>query len=319
MWWFPKLSILFSNKHKLNLSNNMFTDAVCIKQLEDGGNAKLRLYERKTEHGECVQFVAKFLQIQAHASVAGGRGKREMENYLEECLIKEYKIGRNLCHPGIIRTLGFDLPQKCLYVEYCQGMDMLEYLNELKGADTKHCLAYVSQLLDAVEYLHNKGIAHLDIKLENIMLDVQAQNIKLIDFGQSKVFRKGDKNKLFRGLCGTWAYMPPEVVRGLYDCEKVDVWCCGLVLFSCVYDFSPWDEAVESRDRRFAMFRAYRLLDKLYPGTFIDLNEKGYSPADKAILEATFLATLAIDYTARHQIHEVKQLFNTVSFIKGES
>lgn len=76
--------------------------------------------------------------------------------------------------------------------------------------------------------MHERNIAHRDIKLENIILD---ENIipKLIDFGFSTCIEPKQKIKIF---CGTPSYMAPEVVqRRQYRGETADIWALGVLLF----------------------------------------------------------------------------------------
>lgn len=68
--------------------------------------------------------------------------------------------------------------------------------------------AIFQQLISAVEYLHCVGIAHRDIKPENILLDYQ-NNVKLIDFGLSNFYQKGEK---LITSCGSPCYAPPEML-----------------------------------------------------------------------------------------------------------
>ena len=65
-----------------------------------------------------------------------------------------------------------------------------------------------SQILSAVSFLHDKGFAHRDIKLENFLLDNEGR-VKLIDFGLSKNFHKSTLST----YCGSPGYAAPELVK----------------------------------------------------------------------------------------------------------
>jgi len=94
-------------------------------------------------------------------------------------------------------------------------------------------------LIDAVEYLHNKGYYHRDIKPENLVLGGDF-NLKLIDFGFATNDQVSDKRK------GTIQYMAPEVyAKKEYRCEQADLFGCAVTLFNLVTQQTPFTTADE--------------------------------------------------------------------------
>lgn len=84
------------------------------------------------------------------------------------------------------------------------------------------------QLVEGTRYLHERNIAHRDLKLENILID-DDNKIKIIDFGFSVPVEKG---KLLTVCCGTPSYMAPELAnRKDYDGIGVDIWALGIILY----------------------------------------------------------------------------------------
>lgn len=93
-------------------------------------------------------------------------------------------------------------------------------------------------MLDAVEYIHQLGVSHRDLKPENILLDYKF-NIKLIDFGLSNIYSKGE---YLRTPCGSPCYAPPEMLSGMaYDGLKSDIWSIGVILYAMCFGFLPFD------------------------------------------------------------------------------
>ena len=85
----------------------------------------------------------------------------------------------------------------------------------------------IKDLVNALVYLHAKGVLHRDIKLDNILLD-RSNNLKLCDFGISLLI---DENTYYTDRCGTPAYIAPEIIKSKYKGFKSDYWSLGVTLF----------------------------------------------------------------------------------------
>ncbi len=94
------------------------------------------------------------------------------------------------------------------------------------------------QVLHGLAHLHARDVIHRDVKLENLLL-ADAAVVKLCDFGWCSP--PGDPHR--SGLCGTFEYMAPEVVKRLAYSHKVDVWAVGVLAFELVHGYSPFHAA----------------------------------------------------------------------------
>lgn len=95
------------------------------------------------------------------------------------------------------------------------------------------------QLISAIEYIHKVGIVHRDLKPENILLD-HNNNVKLVDFGLSNMYKPGETLKT---ACGSPCYAAPEMIKGeRYLGLNADIWSSGVVLFAMVCGFLPFED-----------------------------------------------------------------------------
>lgn len=96
------------------------------------------------------------------------------------------------------------------------------------------------QIIEAVLELKSLGIYHLDLKEENILLDLDTKKIKLIDFGNSDYVLPADKK--FKYI-GTKSYAPPEWIKtGYYNGEYATIWSLGILFYTLVYDKLPFED-----------------------------------------------------------------------------
>ena len=129
--------------------------------------------------------------------------------------------------------------------ELCSGGELFDYLAEKNPArlDEDETRVLFGQLCLAVHYLHEKGIVHRDLKLENILLDERCR-VKLGDFGFTREYERGTYLETF---CGTTGYASPEMLMGKkYMGPEVDIWSMGIILYCLLTGTLPFDHDNES-------------------------------------------------------------------------
>ena len=195
------------------------------------------------------------------------RGKEihEKEKDYVRRVKSEYSIAKSLDHPNIITTVRLCTSRGRWnhVMEYCDQGDLFTLISERSFADYER-LSIWKQLLRGVNYLHSHGIAHRDIKLENLLL-TSSGCLKIIDFGVAEVFsgehpgysaggicgnNMGAIRKCAPGICGSMPYMAPEVLanKGEYDPRPLDVWSCAIVFFTVRFGGYPWHGANPADD-----------------------------------------------------------------------
>jgi serine/threonine protein kinase len=103
------------------------------------------------------------------------------------------------------------------------------WLTDLNNRDAQ--LWYVAkQLFEAIDFMHQHSVAHLDLKPANITIPVNGGCLTIIDFNRS--VRVNGVDDMFSGIVGAGGYLPPEVKagRGLYNAIRADLWSCGKTL-----------------------------------------------------------------------------------------
>ncbi|CAO2607323.1 Sperm motility kinase Z [Lemmus lemmus] len=125
-------------------------------------------------------------------------------------------------------------------MEYHQGKDLVMLIREVGCLKEEEAKPIFSQLASAVHFLHERRIAHRDIKLENILLG-EGGKVKLCDFGLATQLREG---QMLEELWGTLPYLAPEILAGTpYDGMAGDMWSLGVVLYVLVTGRLPYVES----------------------------------------------------------------------------
>ena len=146
-------------------------------------------------------------------------------------------------HPNIMRLYDVWETSTSLYLilEYVQGGELFDYLCDKGKRPTSEVLGYFQQIICAVDYCHRFNIAHRDLKLENILIDQDA-NIKVADFGMA-TWQDNSRDKLLRTFCGSPHYAAPEIISGKpYNGASADIWSCGVILYALLAAKLPFDD-----------------------------------------------------------------------------
>lgn len=151
-------------------------------------------------------------------------------NYEEKNILKKTN------HPNIVKifkiftTMHKDLQISWIFMENLEIIVNFPYIKQ----NPSEIQVILKDVIKGLEYLHNNNIAHLDIKMENIMGKIVGGKVmyKIIDFGYSKVI----KDSVFyegKGY-GTFPYKPPEVFFKNLHTKKADMWCLGVMAYFLV-------------------------------------------------------------------------------------
>jgi protein-serine/threonine kinase len=302
-------------------NSNHLQSAVCKKTLGHGGFAVVKLFQCKHCHNDNTECDKCFVIKELRMDLGQCFNKEDMKkkyDFLQKMLLNEYKIGSQLNHKNIMRTIDIDEESNLLMLEHIIGTDMLDYLNLNSCTNGEYLITSFYHVLSGLEYMHDIGIAHRDIKLENILMGKESDGVKLIDFGQSFEFKKNDEYVYAYDLCGTEGYFPPEYYNQLeYMPDKVDVWCCGVVLYNIIYDYMPWEYAHRHKDEIYSRCYYYFKDNQLDPKTFNPQNYKiNMNEEDIPIINDIFKGVFNLKPSSRITIKEFKEKVAKLSLCK---
>lgn len=216
-------------------------DYKLLKLLGAGSFSKVFLAEHcKTEEKYAIKIVPKH--------------KSKYAKEFNQLTVSEIKLLRKLDHKNIIRLYDYSAKENLvsptgkekevfyMALELIPGGELFDFVFQTGRFEEKYARYYFLQLLDALEYLHGKGISHCDIKLSNVLLDEEF-NLKLADFGFASTKPMNDTFK------GSGEYIAPEIHLGkAYYGSQVDLFSAGVLLFILTFAWLPFRAAQPTDD-----------------------------------------------------------------------
>eukprot|EP01117_Protostelium_nocturnum_P009397 TRINITY_DN3351_c0_g1_i1.p1 TRINITY_DN3351_c0_g1~~TRINITY_DN3351_c0_g1_i1.p1 ORF type:complete len:298 (+),score=93.59 TRINITY_DN3351_c0_g1_i1:137-1030(+) len=164
----------------------------------------------------------------------------------------EIEAGKHLKHPNLIKVKEAYKSKNHVHLamEYVEGEDLFSLMSnrKFKAMEESEGAQMMLKLSKAIRYMHRKKFAHLDIKLENILI-AKSEEPVLIDFGLSSKSKKD--SDLSKRWSGSPDYACPQIVlHQEYLQNKADVWSLGVVFFVLMTGELPFD-----REERFNALR----------------------------------------------------------------
>lgn len=159
---------------------------------------------------------------------------------------REVLFSSMIHHENFVKLLDvFSESDRLVLVwELIPGFDLLDSLNQAGGKMTEPMAAYYfRQLLRGVEFMHDNGFCHRDLKAENCMIVKRTQKLKIIDFGLARTLESQ-----VTSTTGTPDYLAPELLvtsradRHKIDQRAVDVWAMGVILYLLVTGTYPFED-----------------------------------------------------------------------------
>ena len=209
-------------------------------------------------------------------------------------ITREVAILHMLTHPNIMRLyeVFYEVRTVVLVTELVAGGELFDRIIEKGSYSEKDAAKVMSQLCNALSYMHEKNIVHLDLKPENLLYaaPMPDETLKVADFGLARTIVKG---KEMKSVCGTPGYVAPEIIsnRGC-DSTAVDMWSVGVILYILLCGFPPFAESELT-----ALFDSIRKARYDFPSPWWD----SISPQAKSLVKKL----LVLDVTKRLSAKQV--------------
>lgn len=198
-----------------------------LDKLGQGGMGVVyKVYDRLT--GQTVAL--KQVLVADNELSFGSKAKHPNANSLRLALAREFQVLASLRHPYIVSVLDYgfdDARQPYFTMTYVQKSQTIIEYGAVLSEQAK--ITLLSQVLEALQYLHQRGILHRDLKPDNILV-TQEGIIKVFDFGLAVTDRQS-RPHAERDLSGTIAYMAPEFFQAKKHSISSDLYALGLIAY----------------------------------------------------------------------------------------
>uniref|UniRef100_A0AAQ5XK46 Protein kinase domain-containing protein n=1 Tax=Amphiprion ocellaris TaxID=80972 RepID=A0AAQ5XK46_AMPOC len=172
----------------------------------------------------------------------------------EHMMQNELSLLGSLCHPRVVRLFAHHHTHTHSYLvmELVSGGDLFEAISDRGKFSEAEAGLMVSDVSEALNYIHCKSIVHRDLKPENLLVGIC--RLKLGDFGLAMVVTE----PVFT-VCGTPTYVAPEILCETGYGVAVDIWALGVILYILLCGFPPFRSQDRDQEELFKLIKQAQL------------------------------------------------------------
>src|SRR4051812_3116430 len=152
---------------------------------------------------------------------------------------REAQAAGRLNHPHIVQVHDFAEEGDVAYLvmEFIQGRELRAFFDAKEKFEPAEVVRIMGELLDALDFAHEAGVVHRDVKPANVMMDAQ-RRVKLADFGVARI--QESERSAAGTMVGTPAFMSPEQIQGAKIDRRTDIFSAGVVLYQLLTGEQPF-------------------------------------------------------------------------------
>uniref|UniRef100_A0A7N9B1X7 non-specific serine/threonine protein kinase n=1 Tax=Mastacembelus armatus TaxID=205130 RepID=A0A7N9B1X7_9TELE len=217
----------------------------------------------------------------------------------EHMMQNELSLLGSLCHPRIVRLFAHyhTHSHSYLVMELVSGGDLFEAISERGKFSEAEAGLMVSDMSEALNYIHCKSIVHRDLKPENLLVGIMQVaagicRLKLGDFGLAMVVTE----PVFT-ICGTPTYVAPEILFETGYGVAVDIWALGVILYILLCGFPPFRSRDRDQEELFQLIKQGQLH---FPSPYWDLISEEARGLVRALLQPDPTVRLTAEQTLLH-------------------